>query len=555
MRHTGVSHRAHSACAVRWVARALFVVPITLLLGILGAAPASAHAVLEQSTPAADTVLEASPDRLSLTFDESVLAAGDALHLYDDRLAPVAIGTTTHPGGRGSVIAAAVPTRLHTGTYTVTWRVTSADTHVVSGSFAFSVGHRTPVRGVPSGERVDPTTSHLAAIARAIGYAGLVAGPGALMVLAWLWPAGLARRRIRRTLITGGAVLVVATAAGVVIQGASAAGVGLGHAFTGADLRLGMAGRYGRAAAARFVLLVVIMWVAVASHRRRGRVDPLEVSVATAALAATWPYAGHEGTGNLAPVAFVADWVHVLAMATWLGGLLVVLIALSRGADADEPPDGVVTAFSEWALAAVTLLVATGVFAAWRNVRAWGALTATHYGRLLLWKSGVVVAVVAAAYLSRRVVASRQRRDASTGYLRATVSAEAAGAVAVLVVTSFLTGTAQASESYAPAFTRSASDGGVTVTVHVDRTGVGTAHLDVSATRAGRVQPISHIDGTLTETDPPVGPLSIRFRPAGTGKEASTVTFPDQGEWTVSLDVQTSAIEEIAVTTSIRVRG
>jgi copper transport protein len=272
-----------------------------------------------------------------------------------------------------------------------------------------------------------------------------------------------------------------------------------------------------------------------------------------------WPYAGHASAGDLVPLAFVADWVHVAAMATWLGGLLVLLMGPLRAAtEADDqtPTFPMLAAFSEWALNAVTLIVATGLFAAWRNVRDVGALTATHYGRLLLWKSGVVVVVVVVARLSRRHAEGLDRRaGAPLPVLRRTVLAEGAGALAVLVITAFLTGTAQAAQTYGPAFTRSASHDGIAVMVHVDHTHVGAAHVVVTTARGGSAQPISSITGSLTQTHPPVGPLPIVFRASGPGRQVGSFVFPDAGEWSMTIDVETSSHIPIAVATTIRVRG
>lgn len=535
---------------------AVLLVATAACLLALGA-PAFAHAVLEHSTPPAGSVLKQSPDELSLTFGESVIASSQAIRLYDDHLGEVPLGDVTHPAGRGDVVVAPVTHRLHPGTYTVTWRITSADTHVVSGSFTFSVGHATTVSGVPPSEGGSSETGPLESVVRGLGYAGLVTGPGALVVIVWLWPAGLARRRIRRLVIGGGVLLAVATIAGVVVQGADAAGVSLGHGFDGSALRLGMAGHFGRAAAARLVLLIVIAELAILG-RAGGRVPALRITVVAAALAATWPYAGHSGTGDLAPLAFVADWVHVAAMATWLGGLAMLLAGPLRGggaASSATEPAAVTGAFSEWALNAVTLLVATGLFAAWRNVRELGALTATHYGHLLLWKTGFVVAVLFLARLSRRHVAGRDGADLGGQlWLRRAVGAETFGAVVILAITGFLTGTPTASQTYAPAFTRTATDSGITVVVHVDRTGVGTTRLVVSTTRGGEVQRITQIEGSLSELDPPVGPLPVSFKGAGPGREVAALTFPDAGDWSLELRVQTSAITAIAVATTIHVR-
>ncbi|HVT65229.1 MAG TPA: copper resistance protein CopC [Mycobacteriales bacterium] len=543
----------------RWLARTLLVVTAMAGVFVAGATPAFAHAEVERTNPVANSVVESPPRQITLTFDEGVFPAHDAIRLYDDRLAPVGLGETFHPRGVGKLVAARVQERLDTGTYTVVWRVTSDDAHVVAGQFTFSVGHATAVSGIAPGTKHNSTTSLLSALARGLGYLGLLLGPGALVVMVWLWPAGFARRRVRLMVYGGGLLVVLAAGLAVWVQGAAAAGVSVGHALDGADLRLGMAGHFGRAVAGRVVLLVALLWFALAGMQGRGRVPAVRTTAVAFLLAATWPYAGHAAAGDLVPLAFIADWVHVSAMATWLGGLAVLLVGPLRDTTGPDPsPESfpMLEAFSEWALNAVTLIVATGLFAAWRNVRIVGALTGTHYGRLLIWKTAAVVLVVAVARLSRRYAEGLDRRaGAPLPVLRRSVVAEAAGAVAILAITAFLTGTAQASQSYGPAFTRSAVHDGVTVTVHVDRTHLGVAHLVVSTTRHGRVEPIESIEGSLSEAAPPVGPLPLVFHAAGSGRETATFTFPGVGDWSLNLGVGTESGQQIAVATNIHVRG
>ncbi|HVW80004.1 MAG TPA: copper resistance protein CopC [Mycobacteriales bacterium] len=537
----------------RWPRRGVFVATACFGFLIVGAVPASAHAVLEHSSPAADAVVRTQPSFVVLTYDEAVVAASDALHVYDDKLQPVKVGTTTHPGGQGDSIETALPGGLANGTYTVTWRVTSADTHIVSGSFEFSIGHRTRVTGAPPTVRQDPATLTASGVIRGLGYVGLIAGPGMLVVALWLWPAGLALRRVRRTVVYAGVGLAGVTLAGFVVQGALAAGVPLVHAFHASVLHLGIDGRFGKAGMERLALLVVIadLFLLTAGHSRRRR---YAVSVAALALAATWPDAGHASIGSLVPLAFIADLVHVAAMATWLGGLLLLVSALLATSDEDAP--AVVVRFSRWALTAVAMIVGTGLFAAWRNVRHWAALVATRYGVLLLLKTGVVLVVIAIAVISRRLAVQRVGgRSLASSTLRRAVAAEAGAAVLVLGITAALTGTAQAYEVYAPAFTQAATDAGVVVTVHLDRTRVGSTRLVVSTQRSsGGVQRILTISGSLTEVEPPVGPLPITFKAVAPGREVATVSFPDQGSWQVQLNVQTSPINEVAVTATVPIK-
>jgi copper transport protein len=390
-------------------------------------------------------------------------------------------------------------------------------------------------------------------VIRGLGYLGLILGPGMLIVALWLWPAGLALRRVRRTIVAGGIGLAVVTLAGFVVQGALAAGVPLGHAFHRSVLKLGVEGRFGKAGMERLALLVVLADLFLLT-RKDERLRRYAVSFAGLALAATWPYAGHASTGSLVPLTFIADLVHVGAMATWLGGLVLLVTSVLAGRAEDA--HAVVARFSEWALASVSLIVATGVFASWRNVRHWGAYTATRYGVLLLVKTGVVILVIAIAVMSRRLVARRIASGSMPlSWLRRSVAAEAGVAIVILGITAALTGTAQAYEVYAPAFSQAATDGDIVVTVHLDHTRVGSVELVVSTRRVdGDIQKIAEISGSLTEVDPPVGPLPITFHSGGAGREVATVSFPDQGSWQVQLNVQTSAINEIAVTATVPIK-
>jgi len=48
------------------------------------------------------------------------------------------------PGRPATTAAADLPPGLHDGTYIISWRVVSADSHVVSGAFQFSIGAPSP---------------------------------------------------------------------------------------------------------------------------------------------------------------------------------------------------------------------------------------------------------------------------------------------------------------------------------------------------------------------------------------------------------------------------
>jgi methionine-rich copper-binding protein CopC len=115
------------------------------LLGIVGAAPASAHASLVRSNPADQSSLATAPTTVRLTFDENVRMPSVIL-VTDSAGASVVQGNT-------SVVDNVASTRVRTGPsgdFTVAYRVLSADGHPVSGRLSFRVGTGGP--GVPTSQ-------------------------------------------------------------------------------------------------------------------------------------------------------------------------------------------------------------------------------------------------------------------------------------------------------------------------------------------------------------------------------------------------------------------
>jgi len=112
------------------LATVLSAVAVTL---IATAVPASAHDVLRSTNPADGALVDRLPDRVVLTFDEPALAIGTEV-VVTGPAGPVS-------DGQPQLVDAEVrqPVRAGpAGRYTVLWRVTSADGHPVSGTFAFT---------------------------------------------------------------------------------------------------------------------------------------------------------------------------------------------------------------------------------------------------------------------------------------------------------------------------------------------------------------------------------------------------------------------------------
>jgi methionine-rich copper-binding protein CopC len=97
---------------------------------------ASAHALLDHAQPRVGNKVAEPPREVTLWFTQKLEpafstitvtnAAGDRVDTGKTRVNGTQMSVTLRPGG--------------TGTYHVTWRVLSVDTHTTDGSFKFQVG-------------------------------------------------------------------------------------------------------------------------------------------------------------------------------------------------------------------------------------------------------------------------------------------------------------------------------------------------------------------------------------------------------------------------------
>ncbi|OZC67737.1 hypothetical protein CH276_04770 [Rhodococcus sp. 06-470-2] len=102
----------------------------------LSIAPAAAHATLQSSNPAENSVLDAAPDEVTLTFNQSVQSNFATVTVVG------ADGTqwgASDPVVDGSTVTVDLDGLGAAGEYTIGYRVVSADGHPITGSIPFQL--------------------------------------------------------------------------------------------------------------------------------------------------------------------------------------------------------------------------------------------------------------------------------------------------------------------------------------------------------------------------------------------------------------------------------
>ncbi|MBE1550487.1 hypothetical protein GGC64_004527 [Mycobacterium sp. OAS707] len=119
----------------RFLAALVLAISLTAA-AMAGAGVASAHATRLATDPVENSELTKAPEKVSATFNEALQQSFAAMTVVgpDGNL-----WSTGDPHVDGAVVSVGVRPLGPSGTYTVNYRVTSADGHVVSGSWSFKM--------------------------------------------------------------------------------------------------------------------------------------------------------------------------------------------------------------------------------------------------------------------------------------------------------------------------------------------------------------------------------------------------------------------------------
>ena len=99
---------------------------------------ADAHAFLDHAAPAVGSTVHGPPAQVKVWFNQSLEPAFSTVRVFDRNGKQIDNGDARIDPGDSTMLRVSLPT-LPPGTYKVTWRVLSKDTHVTEGDFTFDV--------------------------------------------------------------------------------------------------------------------------------------------------------------------------------------------------------------------------------------------------------------------------------------------------------------------------------------------------------------------------------------------------------------------------------
>lgn len=582
---------------------------LCILSGIIAALaialPVSAHANLVRAEPGISASVPTAPATVRLSFSEAPEPRYSDVTIFNATRERFDTGDLhVAPDDRESLIIGVRD--LPQGIYTVVWKTTSAvDGHTTGGSFAFAVGAASITGSAATQSTVTfagPTP--LEVVTKWLAYLGASVFLGAMALGLFIWtPAiavtatdgdaddALAERVNKRLAVIADSALFVlagATALGALAQVAKATGRSLVGALN-IDLLHGylLETRTGSIWCLRLFLAFFAAILLTPTHLRivrtpRTRETNRQLIAVLLGLAVganellTISLISHGAATPFAtPVTVAIDWLHLLATAIWIGGLVGLAITIPMIARRTIAGPillrAVVSRFSAMALGTVGVLVLTGLYSAWVHVGSLEALRSTDYGHAVLVKLALVLGLLLLGAFNLLWVRPRLARTGDTAqgnpathpvirHFRRSLGGEVLLGGAVLLVVAILTGLAPSREAATQTgqtqLTQRADAGDLTVALTPSTLQPGVITYDVFVTKGQPVRDAARVE--LRFASPELGADETAEVATARGDGHYTLTGPYTalaGDWQTRVIVRRTARNDVSATFTLPIGG
>lgn len=401
----------------------LIVIVLAYSAGVVS--PAFAHALLVRSIPEANAVLQQSPAQVELFFSEPAEPELSSIMVYDSNNLVVDAGDVRVDPSDPKRMTVSIRS-LPDGVYTVTWKVVSTiDGHQTIGTFPFAVGNANAdaVKAIQQSSTAKLPFSALLAKFLLLASLALLVGQRLFITLIWepalkTNPNDADKPIVWKTLYRIALIgVLLSIGIGILSQAGQTTGNELSFPWNPEVGRILTETRLGFIWLARLALAILSVWLAGGKETSVKKWLGFFVNLA---LLFTVTLTSHAATEAKPILPILGDWIHLVGMTFWLGGIVYLFTSVRQLQQLEDQPRVKLTAlltsrFSVNAFFFVALIGVTGFYSAYLRIGTWSALLTTLYGHVLLVKQGFVAGLLVIAGINLLIISPRLQRERRLG--------------------------------------------------------------------------------------------------------------------------------------------
>ena len=319
---------------------------------------------------------------------------------------------------------------LPDGVYTVAWKAISAtDGHLTSGSFPFAIGNGSAaaMAGQTTKNSAQLPASALISKWLLLATLAILVGQSSFIVLVWKPTLNAADGQlladmheppvwaiILKFALVG---LIIGLAMNILSEAGQATGNELAWPWARETSRVVLDTRIGVIWLARLGLALIFVWLVKSQPASWKRWAGFGAGLA---LLLSISLTAHAATEAHPTIPVLSDWIHLIGMSFWLGGLVYLFTGLReiRGLEGvlkTRLTSICIERFSLMALVSVAAIGVTGLYAAYLRVGSIQALYTSIYGEALLLKQVFVGALLVLAAINLLVISPRLKKARLAG--------------------------------------------------------------------------------------------------------------------------------------------
>ncbi|MFE5430052.1 copper resistance CopC/CopD family protein [Peribacillus simplex] len=525
---------------------------VSLFSLLLYPAMAFGHATVISSNPSPNEAMDTLPEKISIQFSENIQPSFHSLEVFSQGGDKIQIQDSTISEQSEKVLEAKWKGTIDEGIYYIKWRVVSSDGHPIEGTIPFQFGDSEGLSDQENPEVNASFPNSINVILQSLQYICFAALTGILFFrLSLMKDSRLfeASRRTRLYLWLSYAGLAFSIFFNLPLKVTIDAGVGWADAFKLSYIKEVLnATNFGTVWIIEvLILLLLFLVIYFMLENSLNKSLPFFSFIIIASLMICKALTGHTAAVPNQVLAVLMDFLHLLSMALWLGGLMALLVILPGLADRQAVQEdkktfywSIIQRFSRWAFLFVIILIVSGIYSSLQHVPTIHSLFNTTYGQLLLAKIGLMLVMIV---LGGFHFLRGKKQTKKLGY---SVGMEFGLGIVILLIAALLTNVQTAMSSPGPIEKTLRTEENNEVTLMVTPNEVGDNVIQVNLSNEGKpIAEIEQLTITMQPLDTPRGEIKLQMKEKNTGTFTSKSLLTMPGKWNIHVHGLTESLDSI----------